>query len=255
MLLQDGKSVDRRELVALETELVSPTLTSREIALTQDQQPLALRDVRRRPPTIDECGSLVVFAGRFQPVHLGHVSTVIRLLGGDPDVAYGFGDRDLLRSLDRPIGVVIGVAAKRVEAKNFLSVGTRRRLIQIAFDGMDIHRVWTESLPNLDDPAHEAVYLRRSLAVPRAMRVVFATGNPSNYQSLGSAGLECLRLDNRPDNITATKIRELLQNGRTTELREMLPAGVLDALIEEQHDASLGDLLADRFGSVGGASA
>jgi nicotinamide mononucleotide adenylyltransferase len=178
---------------------------------------------------------VIAMLGRFQPVHNGHVDTFQKLLEGDPDVVFPE-SRPLLQSFEVR-RLVIGVVEKPLSADNPLPVGLRRRLLRAAISdaGLMSDRVSIEWAPHGESPAAQAIQLRAALPLAPSSTVVLASGNPRVVEAYRAAGLEVLRIRNRPRGISATQVRKLLANDDPECAYGLLPRTVLRILQREGH--------------------
>jgi len=196
----------------------------------------------------DEKRDVIVLGGRFQPFHPGHASTIFRLLDGDVEVFHP-DDRDRLVPFRWfPSLLIVAVAEKDLAVENWLSVGTRRRVILAALAEEKLRgRILVEPLPYRGRSEIEATRLRGYLPVSPYARILYVTGNPRVAQAYRDGGIPHLRIINRPGNISATAIRNLLIGGRLGEARKLLHPAVWHILVTEGHVERLREFAQDRF--------
>lgn len=154
----------------------------------------------------------VLFPGRFQPFHKGHLHAIEQLLGEYDEVIVG-----------------IGSAQEGYTCKNPFTAGERWEMIHrvVIARGL-LGRVWMIPIPDLNMPLTWTAYVL-SLS-PRVDAV--ASGNPQTlylFEWIGSRTKKIQLVD--PSRYHGTRIRNLMVTG-SDEWRELLPPEVVEYIDE-----------------------
>lgn len=143
----------------------------------------------------------VLFPGRFQPFHLGHLHAI----------------RELYRSFDE-IVIVIGSAQEAYTCSNPFTAGERLEMIRYALEseGFDIRRFWLIPVPDLHKPLAWTTFVLGM--VPKVDCV--ASGNPQVLGLYEWLGVKVLEIQHyKPHMYNGTIIRDLIARGLPWEDR------------------------------------
>ncbi len=155
--------------------------------------------------------SRVLFPGRFQPFHNGHLYVVKRLL----------------ESFDEVV-IVIGSAQEAFTCRNPFTAGERMLMIRRALvsEGVDDRRIWFVTAPDIRMPPAWTSYVL-ALAPPAT---AVATNNPHVAHLYRWLGLRVVEpgLYMR-DRCSGTMIRRLIAAGNPS-WRSLVPRGVAEAI-------------------------
>ena len=184
----------------------------------------------------------LIFAGRYQPWHIGHHEIVRALLLLDVDVFTNESDRSMFQKL-RIRSLHIAVAHQKIATDNPLSTGEARRLIEIAIaNDSDLVATKTEIrvdwLPNLANVAAEHGLFRQVIPNPTA-KLFFVSGNPSTLAEDETAGIPFLAVSNRENasELSATMIRRRIVENTVDSMqwvRNHLPKGVYEEMFRRR---------------------
>ncbi len=153
----------------------------------------------------------ILYPGRFQPFHLGHLSVV----------------RMLLRSFDEVV-IVVGSAQEAYTCRNPFTAGERLEMIRetLLEEGVDPRRLWLIPVPDINKPLAWTTYVLGM--VPRVEAV--ATGNPHVAGIYRWLGLRVIELDLiRPEAYNGTRIRSLMTY--SDEWMQYVPRRVAEYII------------------------
>ncbi len=134
----------------------------------------------------------VLYPGRFQPFHMGHLRVV----------------EDLLKKFDE-IVIVIGSAQEAFTCQNPFTAGERLEMIDLALreEGINRNKYWLVPVPDINKPLAWTTYVLGM--IPRVDAV--ATGNPhvaGIYRWLGYNVIELTLY--KPEIYNGTRIRHLM---------------------------------------------
>ncbi len=145
----------------------------------------------------------VVFPGRFQPFHKGHLYAVKKLLEEYDEVV-----------------IIIGSAQEGYTCKNPFTAGERFEMIHktLEHEGIERERYWLVPVPDINKPLAWTSYIVSM--IPRVEAV--ASGNPHVLYLFKWFGLKTIELDLLlPEKYCGTRIRELMCKG--DEWRKYVP--------------------------------
>ncbi len=151
----------------------------------------------------------ILYPGRFQPFHNGHLHVV----------------EDLLKEYDEVV-IVIGSADQGFTCRNPFTASERLEMIDKALRNKGISRdeYWLIPVPDINKPLAWTTYVLSM--IPRVDAV--ATGNPHVaylYKWLGFRVIELKLLE--PERFNGTRIRELMCRG-SDEWRNRVPEKVVE---------------------------
>lgn len=154
----------------------------------------------------------VLFPGRFQPFHRGHLGALNQLLSEFDEVV-----------------VAIGSAQDGFSCKNPFTAGERwEMLYRIVIRSNLVGRIWAIPIPDINMPPAWSAYL---LSISPKVEVV-ASGNPQVlylFRWLGYKTKEIRLLE--PEKYHGTRIRNLMLAG-SDEWRELVPSEVAEYIDE-----------------------
>lgn len=145
----------------------------------------------------------VLFPGRFQPFHLGHLHAIKQLLQEYNEIIIG-----------------VGSAQEGFTCRNPFTAGERMEMIKYSLEEekIDTHRVWIIPIPDLNKPLAWTSYVLG--LIPKIDAI--ASGNPHVimlYEWL-KAGIKVRKINlYKPEIYNATIIRNLIANGLPWEDR------------------------------------
>jgi nicotinamide-nucleotide adenylyltransferase len=153
----------------------------------------------------------VLYPGRFQPFHKGHLGVV----------------KDLLKEYDEVV-IVIGSAQEGFTCRNPFTAGERIEMIDetLHAEGYSRDQYWLIPVPDLNKPLAWTTYVLGM--IPRVGVVV--SGNPHVrmiYEWMGFKTLEPRLYD--PSRYNGTRIRRIIACGG--EWRDLVPSIVADYII------------------------
>ncbi|WFO75723.1 nicotinamide-nucleotide adenylyltransferase [Desulfurococcaceae archaeon MEX13E-LK6-19] len=143
----------------------------------------------------------VLFPGRFQPFHLGHVYAIKKLLEDFDEIVIG-----------------IGSAQEGFTCRNPFTAGERMEMIKYSLEeeGIDTRRVWIIPIPDIHKPLAWTTYVLGM--VPKVDAV--ASGNPHVIFLYKWAGVKVIEIKlHKPRIYNGTVIRDLIAHGLPWEDR------------------------------------
>ncbi|WP_048078573.1 nicotinamide-nucleotide adenylyltransferase [Desulfurococcus mucosus] len=154
----------------------------------------------------------VLFPGRFQPFHRGHLAVVERLLEEFDEIV-----------------VVIGSAQEGFTCRNPFTAGERIEMLTRLFrDEHVFDRVWLIPVPDIHMPMAWTTHVLS--LTPRVNAV--ASGNPHVLELFKWVGFKTVRIEPvEPDKYSGTRIRQLIVEG-SEEWRSLVPYTVAEYMEE-----------------------
>lgn len=143
----------------------------------------------------------VLFPGRFQPFHLGHMHAIKRLLEEFDEVV-----------------IVIGSAQEGFTCRNPFTSGERMEMIKYSLEeeDADLKRIWIVPIPDIHKPLAWTAYVLG--IVPRVSAV--ASGNPHVIYLYRWLGVNVVEIElYKPRIYNGTVIRDLIAHGLPWEDR------------------------------------
>jgi hypothetical protein len=182
-------------------------------------------------------GWVFIFAGRFQGWHFGHHDVPRALLNRDASIFPDPRDRELF--LRWPVHHLhLCIAELPLDAKNPLSVGCRKLLIEAAIQNDPAiakfrNQITVGSMPNQAGVAGDSAKFLTT--IPKAGIRCFVSGNPFTLAEYEAASIFYMRIQNRKNSLvqSGTALRQLIIEGTSSSMAQaekLVPAGVFDAM-------------------------
>jgi bifunctional NMN adenylyltransferase/nudix hydrolase len=165
---------------------------------------------------------VVVYIGRFQPFHTGHLALVRQAL-----------------AIGKKVVIVLGSAGEPSSLKNPLSAAAREAMIQACIVPEDAHRVLITAVADTNDMAswvadvHDAVARKAPGAASVALLGHFKDDSSYYLRDFPDWHLESV---GRANELDATTVRNVMFDGsralaaRLADMQSMVPAGALEFL-------------------------
>jgi len=167
----------------------------------------------------------VLFPGRFQPFHKGHLAVV----------------RDLLNGFDEVV-IAIGSAQEGFTCRNPFTAGERIEMITMLLkeEGL-FDRVWLIPVPDINMPPAWTAYVLS--LVPRVSAV--ASGNPHVLELFKWLGFETVEVKPiEPAKYSGSRIRQLIIEG-SSEWMELVPDAIARFITSIRGDRRIREVCID----------